>query len=255
MVDSTVSAPAKPVDQIERSQISPTTGERDSRATHRRRIKLAIIISLLALLISIFSFLYTVLHDTQTDHQNHQAALREQIKFLINLNENSNYVNAIAKEAFNLAVSFPDDATSPDMIIIGNALSHVFDSRRAEKLMLLAIDRSDDPGDEARARRAWGSILMFQKRFDEADQQFNEAMKVHLKYKSEYDETLIPTRNLWTLINWTNALIQAKRCGEAKDKIGDSQKLLPSISDEFKVYALSDIETTKSFLITAGCND
>jgi hypothetical protein len=187
MVDSTVSTLSKPADQVERSQSSHTTRERDSRATHRRRVKFAIIISLLALLISIVSFLYTVLHDTQTDHQTRRTALREQIKFLINLNGDANYINAIAKEAFNLAVSFPDDATSPEMIIIGNALSHVFDSKRAERIMLLAIDHSDDPADEARVRRAWGSILMFQKRFDEADQQFNEVMKVNIKYKDEDD--------------------------------------------------------------------
>jgi len=251
MVDSTVSTTSKPADQVAESKSPQDTRGTDSRSMF------AIVTSVLALLISIAGFSYTVFHDTKTDQQTRRTALREQIKFLINLDGNANYVNAVAKEAFNLATSFPADATSPEMIIIGNALSHVFDSGRAERIMQLAIDHSDDPADEARARRAWGSILMFQKRFDEADQQFNQAMKVNLnpRYKDKDDETLISTRNLWTLIQWANALIDAKKCGEAKDKIRDAETtLLPHVADEFRTFPLPDIEQAKKYLVSNGCN-
>ena len=76
----------------------------------------------MALLLSAFSAINTVYRDVQREHQNHRSDLRDLIKFLMANTDGSDYENAIAKEGFDLAVSFPDDATAPEMNIIGNSL-------------------------------------------------------------------------------------------------------------------------------------
>lgn len=79
---------------------------------------------------------------------------------------------------------------------------------------------------------------MLQKRFIEADQEFDEALKVHLKYKD--GSPFYYSRNTWTLVNWANIMIQMGRCDEAKYKISEAEKLLPENPDPFKGYATID---------------